>query len=251
MLLVTTLATGVAIMLLAAATSLVVGAVLALALGAALASSELADTTLTQRAVRNDVLGRVFGALETVYFATVAVGAAIAAALDDAVGTRVALAGAGALLAAVTLALWRPLAALRVEPLALERVELLHAIPIFAPLPGPVVERLALQLQPVHATAGSVIFASGDPGDRYFAVEAGEVEVHVDGRPTRRLGRGDGFGEIALLRETPRTATVVAVTDVDMIALERDEFVAAVTGHAASADAADALIASRLAAVRL
>ena len=90
----------------------------------------------------------------------------------------------------------------------------------------------------------------GEPGDRFYIVAEGEVEVVVDGRVVRTEGAGDHFGEIALLRDVPRTATVRAVTDTELYALERDEFIAAVTGHAATAEAADAAVATRLAHAR-
>jgi predicted MFS family arabinose efflux permease len=250
-LLVTTAATGIAIALLGATTVPAIAFAAAIAYGAVRAASELADTTLLQRAVPNEVLGRVFGVLEAVYYATIAIGAALAPALADALGVRGALFAAGTLLVAVTALVWRPIATLRAVAAPVERIELLRRIPIFTPLPAPVVEHLARQLDPVHAPAGTQVFAQGDPGDRFYAIAAGDVEVRLDGRPTRRLGAGEAFGEIALLRDTPRTATVMAVTDVDLLALDRDEFVAAVTGHAESAEAANALISSRLAAPRV
>ena len=86
------------------------------------------------------------------------------------------------------------------------------SIPIFAPLPAPALEGLARVLAPVTADAGEVIMREGEPGDRYFAIADGEVVVSKAGREVARLKRGDGFGEIALIEEVPRTATVVAVT---------------------------------------
>ena len=135
---------------------------------------------------------------------------------------------------------------LDVEPGDPHRLALLEAIPIFSPLSPPVLERLAAQLTPVHASAGDEIIRLGDHGDRFYVVDKGEVEIVVDGAPPRREGAGEYFGEIALLRDVPRTATVRAATDVSLFALDRDDFLPAVTGHAGSAQAADAVIGSRL-----
>ncbi len=98
--------------------------------------------------------------------------------------------------------------------------------------------------------AGRQIIGQGEHGDRFYIVVAGEVEVRVDGQPSGTLHARDYFGEIALLRDVPRTATVTALTDVDLLALERDEFISAVTGHPESAEAAHAAIANRLASMR-
>jgi CRP-like cAMP-binding protein len=96
--------------------------------------------------------------------------------------------------------------------------------------------------------AGAVVFRQGEAGDRYYLVETGQVEVSVDGSVASTLGPGEGFGEIALLRDVPRTATVTAKTDVTLRGLDRDDFIAAVSGHSASAEAADTVIADRLGA---
>jgi CRP-like cAMP-binding protein len=95
------------------------------------------------------------------------------------------------------------------------------------------------------------VFRRGDPGDLFYMIGGGEVAVELDGRPQVTLGPGAYFGEIALLRDVPRTATVTAITEVELYALERDVFIAAVTGHAPSADAADAVIANRLGSAAL
>src|SRR5206468_2628667 len=126
------------------------------------------------------------------------------------------------------------------------QVELLLNVPIFAPLTPPVLEDLAAHLVALREPAGTEIVRKGDPGDRFYLVAGGEIEIVVDEQPPRREGPGAYFGEIALLRDVPRTATVRAATDVELYALERDDFVAAVTGHAGSAQAAEAVVGARL-----
>jgi CRP-like cAMP-binding protein len=102
----------------------------------------------------------------------------------------------------------------------------------------------------VPAGAGTEITRQGDIGDRFYLVDEGEADVTIDGHVVTTLGPGDYFGEIALLRDVPRTATVTARTDASLLALERDEFVSAVTGHPTSLEAADAVVAARLGRLR-
>jgi MFS family permease len=208
---------------------------------------DVAGYTLLQRTTPGDVLARVFGVLHSTFYATVALGAILAPRLIDLIGARWALVAVGSVLPVLTLATRLPL--VRLDDAAVDRareVELLQAIPIFAPLSPPVLEGLAARLVPVHAAAGETIVRQGEGGDRFYVIASGEVEVAVDGQPQAAQGPGDHFGEIALLKDVPRTATVTAKTDVDLLALERDEFVTAVTGHAASAEAAEAVVGARL-----
>jgi MFS family permease len=208
---------------------------------------DVAGMTLLQRAADDEVLGRVFGVLESLIFLGLAVGAAITSALVGALGIRASLVAAGVLLPFCVLATAGKLRALdaasRVpgEPLAL-----LRSIAMFAPLPPPVLERLASAATLVAVRAGDVVFSRGDTGDRFYAIESGRVAVGLDDGETRELGAGDFFGEIALLRDVPRTATVRALEDLRLYALERDDFIAAVTGHAPSREAADSVVAARL-----
>jgi CRP-like cAMP-binding protein len=116
---------------------------------------------------------------------------------------------------------------------------------LFAPLPAPAIEGLAQALEPVELPGGTVVMNMGDEGDRFYAIASGVVEVSRDGTALAHLGRGEGFGEIALLEDVPRTATVKTLTDVRLYALEKGPFVTAVTGHAPSAQAAGALISER------
>jgi CRP-like cAMP-binding protein len=110
-------------------------------------------------------------------------------------------------------------------------IGLLRSLRLFAALPPPQLEGIAHCLEPVTAEAGEAIVTQGEEGDRYYAIADGELEVAVDGVPVRTLGRGDGFGEIALLHQVARTATVTAVTPVSLYALEMELFLEVLTGH--------------------
>jgi MFS family permease len=208
---------------------------------------DVAGLTLVQRTAPEEVRARVFGVLESVLLATIGIGAILAPVLTAAFGPRGALIAAGGGLAALALPFWRPLARLDAATAAPgPELGLLRAIPIFAPLPPVTLEQLVSRLSRVRVAAGDDVFRRGDAGDSFYVIGEGEAEVALDGRPPKTLGRGGYFGEIALLRDVPRTATVTARTDLDLYALERDDFLAAVTGHAPSAEAADAVIAARL-----
>jgi MFS family permease len=212
---------------------------------------DVAAVTLLQRVVPDEVLARVFGVLQTVFVATIGFGAIAAPLLVTWLGARGALIATGALLPTLSVLLWTRLRALDGVGMAPEdTLELLRSLPIFRPLPAPIIEELASKLVAVNTSAGEQVIREGDPGDRFYLIGAGEVNVHSDGRPMATLGPGDYFGEIALLRDVPRTATVEAKTHTRLYALDRDEFLSAVTGHPESAEAADAVVASRLAGLR-
>jgi len=219
--------------------------------GAANTVVDVAGDTLLQRAVPEEVLARVFGVLESLTLVSVALGSLLAPILIDASGTRVALIATGAVLPVLSLLTWRRLRAIDDEAAVPTReLELLRGLPMFAPLPPPTLEYLAGRLHPVAVAGAETIFHEGDPGDLFYVIADGRVQVLVGGRPARELGTGDYFGEIALLREVPRTATVTALTDVELYALDGDQFVAAVTGHAESAAAADSVVSTRLGIAR-
>ena len=129
---------------------------------------------------------------------------------------------------------------------ATEPLALLRGIPLFTPLPEAVLERLAALAVEVRVAPGSAVVEQGQVGDLFYAIAGGTAAVEVDGMQTSTLDAGDCFGEIALLRDVPRTATVRAIDDLRLYALERDEFIAAVTGHAPSREAADSLVTARL-----
>jgi predicted MFS family arabinose efflux permease len=215
--------------------------------GLGLTLVDVAGFTLLQRAVPEHVLSRVFGVLHSAFYGTGAVGAITAPLLIDWVGIRTALVLAGALLPVLTIPSFRLLTriddSVTVPTAQLER---LRSIGIFAPLPAPTLEQLASSLARIVVPAGERVFAQGERGDRFYIVDSGEVEIEIDGREANVLGPGDYFGEIALLRDIPRTATARARSAVELYALERDAFLTAVTGHDASSEAAEGVVVARL-----
>jgi MFS family permease len=206
--------------------------------------------TLLQRAVPDDVLARVFGAVQGLWVGAIGIGAIVAPVLIAALDIRGALIVTGALLPILATLARRRLTVLDELPVPERELELLRGIDIFKPLPPPVLESLAGSLVPVRLEPGREVFRQGELGDRFYIVADGEVEIVSDGLVVALTGPGGYFGEIALLRDVPRTATVRAKGEVDLRALERDEFIGAVTGHAASAEAADSIVATRLSSLR-
>lgn len=241
---------GAALGVLGLFTSFTVALVLFAVIGMGGTIIDVSGMTLLQRAAPADVVGRVFGVLQSLMLATTAMGALITPLLISAIDPAWTFAAIGLLLPASALVLWRPLAAIdRSARIAVEPLELLRGIAIFAPLPTPILERLASLAAEVHIPAMAAVFAQGDPGDRFYVIAEGTATVEIGGAEANTLSPGDFFGEIALLRDVPRTATVRAVDELRLYALERDDFIAAVTGHAPSREAADSIVAARLPAV--
>jgi hypothetical protein len=208
---------------------------------------DVSGMTLLQRSAPDEVLARVFGVLESVLLFSVALGAIAAPLLLNWLGTRGALIVAGSLLPLVVIPAWPMLNAIdRAAEVPVERLELLRANPIFAPLPGSTLEQLAGALEEVRAPVGEEIVRQGEPGDRFYLIKEGTLEVHIDGELVQSLGPGDSFGEIALLKDVPRTATVTARTEAALFALDRRHFLAAVTGFGPSLSAAEGVIGMRL-----
>jgi MFS family permease len=208
---------------------------------------DVSGMTLLQRAAPDEVLARVFGVLESVLLLTIGLGAIVAPLLLNWLGTRGALIVAGSLLPLVVIPAWPRLNAIdRATEVPVERLDLLRASPIFAPLPGSTLEQLAGALEEVRAPAEEEIVRQGEPGDRFYLIEDGTLDVYIDGTLVQSLEPRESFGEIALLRDVPRTATVKARTDVVLYALDRRHFLAAVTGFGPSLSAAEGVIGMRL-----
>jgi MFS family permease len=210
---------------------------------------DVAALTLLQRAVPDDVLARVFGAFEGLIIATVGVGGALAPAVVGLAGGDGAAIAFGSFLLIATALAWTRLRAIDRDAEPPPALEVLRRVPIFAPLPEPVLEHLAGVAEPVEAADGTAIVSRGESGDRFYVIVDGEAIVDVAEEPVT-LGPGQFFGEIALLRDVPRTATVRARGGVRLLAIRRDDFIAAVTGHAPSASAAEAIVVQRLEGLR-
>ncbi len=198
--------------------------------------------TIIQRLVPDDVLGRVFGALESAAIAGMAIGAAVMPAIIATIGLTAGLVVLGV---GVTLLVVMAIPGLgRVDKTALapEGLDLLRGVPMLAVLPEHVIERLARSSERVMVLAGSPVFAEGDHGDRFYVIESGVARVSKSGQPVADLEVGESFGEIALLRDVPRTATVAAVTDLTARAIDRRHFLSAVTGHADASQQAELVI---------
>jgi len=218
-------------------------------IGVANTVTDSAGLTLIQRATSDEVRGRVFGAFEAVIWGSLCFGTIVTAGLVELLGIDAALVVTGSLLPALVLLCAPSLRRLDAEQ-GPQELALLRGVPMFAPLGPASLELLASELERMRVTRGEEVVRQGDHGDRFDVIESGEVEVFEDGVLARREGPGDFFGEIALIRDLPRTATVKAVTDLDLVTLKREPFIAAVTGHAPSAEAADTVIGRRLGSVR-
>lgn len=234
------LATGLPVAALALAGRPWSAAVLLALSGAGKAFFDVAGRTLLQRTVRASVLARIFGIQEGLMMGGLAIGATLAPIALDWLGPRGAFLCTGLLLPMLGLTAWvsiRRLDDRAQQPGPL--FDVLARLPVFAPLPQWTLEQLSWATTVTEVPSGQDVVRQGEPGDLFYVVADGQLEVWRNGQRVRTLGPGDGFGEIALLRDTPRTATVTTTTAAVLGTLERDDFLLAVTGQAASRTAAD------------
>jgi MFS family permease len=203
--------------------------------------------TLLQRVVPGRLLARVLGVVEGIWWGTLGVGGLLASLLAEGIGVELALVVLGATLATLAVLLHRPLSAIDAEiTVPRQRLETLLRDPILGPLPTTELEQVASGATEIVAAPGELVVRIGDVGEHYYAIVDGVVEV-ANATTRRRLGTGEGFGEIALLRDVTRTATVTAVEPTILTVVGRPTFLAAVRGHQRSAAVAEALAHERLA----
>ena len=238
----TALLAGVA--LAATAVAGVLGVVLLLALlGGSRALFDTAVRVLLQRAVAPDLLARIFGLAEGLIMLGLAAGALLAPALVSLAGPRWALVGVAVVLPAVVLLRARVLFGVDQHArVPVVEISLLRRLPLFRVLPGDALEGLARSLERVTFSPGEELVREGDVGEWYYAVADGTVEITRRGQRVRVLERGQGLGEIALLRSVRRTASAAALTPVTAYRLDRDAFLTAVNGHVPTLESAHRLV---------
>jgi predicted MFS family arabinose efflux permease len=231
------------IIALAADPLVAVGGLLVLGLGHAVA--ETAGRTFVQRLASDESLARALAVAETGSRLTVALGSILAPLLIALLGIRGALLATALVLPAVVMARWRAMQDLDAQAAVPERqLQALRALDIFAPVPLATVETLAIRSRPRVVVASEQILAPGDIGSRLYVIADGGVEVQA-GSVVRRLGPGDYFGEIALLRDVKRAAGVVATSDGLLYVLGRADFLQGVTGRVHATQAARRLPEAR------
>ena len=208
---------------------------------------DVAGFTLVTRLAGPGTAGKTLGALEFVALAGLATGSILTPPLLHVFGVRGTLALLGSGLAGLALAHAVRFARLdRAMPAAGTEAGLIRNLPMFAPLPLAVTDLLAAEIQPRRFPAGAVVIREGEAGDHFYLIVDGAAAVSVHGAPRPSLQRGDCFGEIALLCDIPRTATITAERPLRTLALGREQFLTAVTGNSTSKTAADALATQRL-----
>jgi MFS family permease len=207
--------------------------------------------TLLARAVRDDVLARVLGVMETLRTLAVAAGGLLAPAAIDLIGLRWTLAVFGLAMPAAALAERRALRRADAgAAVPLRELQLLRESHLFAPLLPFAAEQLAAAARHVHAADGEVLMREGEAADCAYLIEAGTLRVVAGGREVALLGRADVAGEMGLLRSAPRSATVSAAGPADLLRIEAADFLAAIGGHPDAGHRADELVAARWAALR-
>ena len=236
---------GLPIALIAPYPSLPAAILLLAVVGAANSVEDVAGFTLLQRIIPDELLSRALGLVWGAVMGAVALGSITAPAVVAAVGPRAAFVLVGALLPVLTLVCWSRLRTIDRDVLApVAELDVVSSVPLFEPLSLVAKEHLAGRLTRVHAEPGEVVVRAGDTGDRFYIVDSGELEITNGAHGSAH--HGDFFGEIALLRDVPRTATVRALSPSELFALDREDFLSALT-HSAVRAAGETVAEARLA----
>jgi MFS family permease len=238
---------GLPIVLVAPSPELAVALVLLAIVGASNSVEDVSGFTLLQRAIRDDALSGVLGLIWGAAMGALALGSIATPILIRELGARTAFVLVGFLLPVLTIAGFRRMGALDELAAPTRQQLLVDDVPMFGPLSLAAKERLAAKLVPLDVRAGETIVHAGDVGDRFYIVDSGTVRIGL-ANGEKQSGAGEYFGEIALLRDVPRTATVTAATATRLYSLERADFLAAVTGHALAEAAAQQVVGARLGA---
>ena len=213
--------------------------------GAANSVEDVTVFTLLQRLVPNEMLTRVLGLVWGLAMGGVAIGSIAAPAIVRAVGPRPAFVFVGSILPLLALLTYRQLVEIDRTVAPAPELELIDHVPMFSPLSIATKEQVAASLLPISVPAGEVVIRAGEAGDRFYIVADGELDIDANGRHTTAY-EADYFGEIALLRDVPRTATVKAAVDSKLYVLRRADFLSAVTGHSTARAAGEAIAETRL-----
>ena len=239
-------ASGLALAMLSAA-SPIWAATLIVVTGIGFASCDVLGRTILQRVTPDRVLARVFGALEGLGLASLALGAILAPLIAQAVGIQGALVVAGLLLPTGVGLSWLGLREMdRTALVPTRAIELLRTVEIFAPLPPPQLEWIARRARWMTVDPGEALITEGDVGDAFYVLESGALKVTKGGELLRiNSARADAVGEIALLRNVLRTATVTADAASVVLRLSRADFLEAVTGHPVAQEVAQRVVAAR------
>jgi len=237
---------GLPIALLAPGSNLPAALVLLAVVGVANSVEDVAIITLLQRTVPEEILTRVLAVLWGVAMGAVAIGSLVAPGIVDALGAHTSFVVVGLILPVLALATYRRLVEIDLTAAPRAELALVGAVPMFAPLSLAAKERIAAGLTPVSVAPGQRVIEAGETGDRFYLVADGELDVEA-GSARTAVSAGDYFGEVALIRDVPRTATVTARTPSRLYALPRAAFLAAVTAHAAAEAAGREIASARLA----
>jgi len=200
-----------------------------------------------QQVIPPRLMGRALGVRRGVLLLSMGLGSAVTPLLIQAWGARGTLIATGLLVVVLAAAFLPRLTVIdgRISAPGPD-LALLRQVSFFRPLPFAIVEHLSSELQSATYEPGDVIIREGEPGERFYIIAAGRARASKDGEQLREMGAGESFGEIALLRRVPRTATVTAISHLEARTLAREEFLAAVTGNPESVERAEEVVSTRL-----